>query len=172
MLLYLLQHSSALLRQFVPDVCTARPFFSRSAGVQHAMAWPLGARLPPELVALVRRHAAAARIQGAWRRWDLLAHARRAPWAEVKAGLGDAHWRALLPYAGVRREWRHECASWLACADLGVIRAEARAGLWGPAAPRLAPPHARSPHAGAKRSPRASAAQTTPKSSTNGCVAW
>lgn len=88
------------------------------------------ADLPADVVELIVAHHAASRLQRAWTRWRLYAHARRPAWRAVR--LPTAAWRALFPYARVRREWRVEPESWRAPEDLDAVVREARAGLWGP----------------------------------------
>lgn len=103
---------------------------------------PAGSRwdaLPCDLQALVLAHRAALAVQRAWLRWSLYGHARRAVWPEVRDTLGHRAWRELALYAGVRREWRGEAASWLAvdAALADVLRCECRQTLWGACTARL-----------------------------------
>ena len=92
-------------------------------------------RLPDDLAGLVLEHEAALVLQRRWRLHTLCGHARRPAWPAVRAHLRDVGvWRALAPYAAVRREWRCEAESWL-CVDASeadVLVREARRGLWGP----------------------------------------
>ena len=97
--------------------------------------------LPCELQRLVLEHRAAMVVQRAWLRYSHYAHARKQPlWCMVRRGLTRyAAWRSLIPYAGVRREWRREPNSWLLL-DEEVFRAihkETAMGLWGDRSPRL-----------------------------------
>jgi hypothetical protein len=96
--------------------------------------------LPDDVVALVLRHRAATTLQTAWRA-TTVRHARHPAWPRVRAHLrGIGAWPALAPYAQVRREWRTEPESWLRTNErvARAIRDEAAAGMWGPAADRLA----------------------------------
>jgi hypothetical protein len=95
-------------------------------------------RLPEELRARILEHAAASTIQLRWRRLARWGHARKPIWSVVRAHLdGLGAWRALAPYALVRREWRAEPRSWLGvdAPMAATILVEARdLGLWGHAA--------------------------------------
>ena len=95
--------------------------------------------LPDDVRDLILAHRAALALQRAALRWLLYGHARRAGWARVRAHLARVGaWPALAPYAGVRREWRREGASWLDLDAAGAraIGAEAAEGLWGAASAR------------------------------------
>ena len=95
------------------------------------MAFPA---LPDELWCLIHRHQAALTVQRRWRRWALYGHARRWGrfWIATRAHLGT-HWRSLMIYSDVRREWRMEAPSWLFSdeADMACVLGEAQEGLWG-----------------------------------------
>ena len=113
-------------------VLQGRPiFFARLSGTR-VMAVP---RLPDEVWRLVLAHLAAMRVQRVWRRWSRFGHAARWHrwWSAIRHHMGEARWRALVPYAHVRREWRREAPSWVLSEDLDLdcIVKEARQGLWG-----------------------------------------
>lgn len=71
-------------------------------------------RLPDDVIEIILRHRAAARIQLRWRWSRLFAHARSPVWPKVRSHLETVEaWRELFVYSLVRREWRHEPTSWL-----------------------------------------------------------
>lgn len=98
-------------------------------------------RLPEDVRALIVAHGAARDVQRAWWRHTHYAHARHAVWEHVRAHLRAlGAWPELARYSNARREWRAEPHSWLvtdACVAQAILE-EARLGLWGTVAPRLA----------------------------------
>lgn len=86
-----------------------------------------------DLGELVHLHAAAMRIQRAWRWYDAHAHRRSPEWGWVLARLLRDRLAHLVRYRNVRRELVREPGSWLSAtrADLRVIAHECRDGMWG-----------------------------------------
>lgn len=78
---------------------------------------PLRSRLPEDLVELIRKHVACARIQRAYRQRCAIrlhfAHTHDVRWAPLKEKLeGMALLPVLYPFPMIRKEWRQEMGSW------------------------------------------------------------
>ena len=104
----------------------------------------LVARLPLDVVGVIVRMTAVARIQRAWRAHRAIhrrAYLRCPEWPRLRQALelsDPGLSQALEVYSGIRREWTSEPMSWITMllsaaseADLAIIRVECSQGLWG-----------------------------------------